>query len=264
MKKLTTKNIRKLKSSNLQMLTCYDYQMATLLDQTDLDMILVGDSVGNVVLGFDTTVEVNLDHMKMFGLAVRKGAPNKFLIIDMPFGTYSTLEEGLKNAISLFQETRADAIKIEASNKTNNQLIERLVQIGIPVMGHIGLTPQLIHEMGGYFKHGKTQNEAEVLLNSALELEKSGCFSIVLECIDEKVSELITSSLAIPTIGIGSGIKVDGQVLVINDLLKNGADNPPSFCRPMIDLFDIKKEVITSYIDLQKGRDESKSEFIHN
>jgi 3-methyl-2-oxobutanoate hydroxymethyltransferase len=211
MKKLNLRDIRKAKQQKLQVLTCYDFQTATLLNQTDLDMILVGDSVGNVMLGYETTVEVTLNDMETFGKAVRRGAPDKFLILDLPFGTYSTVTQGVHSATRLFQTTKAEAIKLEGAFPYQLKLIERLTQTGIPVMGHIGLTPQSVHQLGGYYTHGKNETSADRLMKEAKALEAAGCFSIVLEMVDEKVATEITKNLSIPTIGIGSGKNTDGH-----------------------------------------------------
>ena len=252
MKKLNVRDIRKSKGEALQVLTCYDFQTAQLLNETDLEMILVGDSVGNVVLGYETTVEVTLGEMEIFGRAVKKGAPDKFVIVDLPFGTYATIKQGLQNGARLFQTTKAEAIKLEGAYPHELKLIERLTQIGVPVMGHIGLTPQSVHQLGGYYTHGKTESSAQRLLREAKALENAGVFSVVLEMVDESVAEEITRNLSIPTIGIGSGQKTDGQVLVINDLLKLGPERPPKFCRPMADLFQTKKELIEAYLKQQR------------
>ena len=215
-------------------------------------MILVGDSLGNVMLGYDTTVEVSLTEMEIFGSAVRRGAPNKFLIVDMPFGSYSTVTQGVHSATKLFQKTRAEALKLEGAFPYQIKLIERLTQTGIPVMGHIGLTPQSVHQLGGYFTHGKNETSADRLMKEAKALEAAGAFSIVLEMVEENVATEISKALSIPTIGIGSGKKTDGQVLVINDLLKMGPKTPPKFCTPVADLFETKKELITKYLEAQE------------
>jgi 3-methyl-2-oxobutanoate hydroxymethyltransferase len=171
MKKLNLRSIKQMKQKKIQVLTCYDYQTACLLDQLDLDMILVGDSLGNVMLGYETTVEVSIQEMEIFAKAVRRGAPNKFLIVDLPFGTYSTINQGIQSATRLFQNTKAEAVKLEGAFPYQLKLIERLTQTGIPVMGHIGLTPQSVHQLGGYFTHGKNISDAERLLEEALALE---------------------------------------------------------------------------------------------
>lgn len=252
MKKLNLRDIRKSKQQNLQMLTCYDFQTATLLNQTDLDLILVGDSLGNVMLGYETTVEVSLTEMEIFAKAVRRGAPDKFVIVDMPFGSYSTIAQGIHNATKLFQNTKAEALKLEGAFPYQLKLIERLTQTGIPVMGHIGLTPQSVHQLGGYYTHGKTESSAERLMREARALEAAGAFSIVLEMVEENLAFEITKALSIPTIGIGSGKNTDGQVLVINDLLKLGPNMPPKFCKPVADLFETKKNLITQYLKDQR------------
>lgn len=248
MKKLNLRDIKKAKGKNLQMLTCYDFQTARMLNESELDLILVGDSVGNVILGYETTVEVTLTEMEIFGKAVRRGAPDKFLIMDMPFGSYSTVSQGVFSATKLFQSTKCEAIKLEGAFPYQLKLIERLTQTGIPVMGHIGLTPQSVHQLGGYFTHGKNEDDASRLIREAKALQAAGCFSIVLEMVEESVATKITNELLIPTIGIGSGRKTDGQVLVINDLLKMGPHTPPKFCVPIADLYQLRKDLINQYL----------------
>jgi 3-methyl-2-oxobutanoate hydroxymethyltransferase len=250
--KLNTRKIRtrklKKEAKPLSMLTCYDFQTAQLLNETELDMILVGDSLGNVMLGYDTTVEVTLEDMITFGAAVKRGAPDKFTVIDMPFGTYATLEKGVENAITLFQKTRAEALKLEGSNPEFCGLIKRLTEVGIPVVGHIGLTPQSVHQQGGYFTHGKSNEAKDRLFNEAKALQDAGCFALVLECVTPELAAELTNVLTIPTIGIGSGQKTDGQVLVINDLLKMGPQRPPGFCKPVADFFELKRQGVELYL----------------
>ena len=248
MKKLNLRDIRKSKQKNLQVLTCYDFQTATLLNQTNLDMILVGDSLGNVMLGYETTIEVSLVEMEVFASAVRRGAPDKFLIVDMPFRSYSTIPQGIHSATKLFQKTRAEAVKLEGAFPYQLKLIERLTQTGIPVMGHIGLTPQSVHQLGGYYTHGKNESSADRLMKEAKALEAAGVFALVLEMVEESVATEISKAISIPTIGIGSGKKTDGQVLVINDLLKLGPNMPPKFCTPIADLYETKKNLINQYL----------------
>ena len=250
--KLDTRKIRAMKKKvtkkNLQMLTCYDFQMAQLLNDSTLDLILVGDSVGNVVLGYDHTIPVELDTMILFTKAVKKGAPDKFVIADLPFGTYASLESGLQNSIKLFQQSGAEALKLEGAYPFECELIERLTQIGIPIMGHIGLTPQSVHEQGGYYTHGKDSAAQARLMKEALALEEAGCFSIVLEFVEESLAKKISDKLKIPTIGIGSGKQTDGQVLVINDLLHMGKKDPPKFCKSIGNVFEFKKKLINDYL----------------
>ncbi|MDD0854073.1 3-methyl-2-oxobutanoate hydroxymethyltransferase [Halobacteriovorax sp. GB3] len=249
---LNTLKIRKNKikkgATPLQMLTCYDYQTARMLNETDVDLLLVGDSVGNVVLGYETTVQVTIDEMKIFSAAVKRGAPNKFIVADLPFGTYATVDDGIKNAIELFQYSKAEAIKLEGAYPHHLELIQRLTQTGIPVMGHLGLTPQSVYELGGYYMHGKTDKSAKKLVQEAIALQEAGCFSIVLECVSSDLATKITEMLDIPTIGIGAGELTDGQVLVINDLLHLGPERPPKFCQPVANLFELKKSLIQDYL----------------
>lgn len=251
--KWTTKKLRGLKSNSarkkLSMLTCYDFQTAQALNQSDIDLILVGDSLGNVVLGYETTCQVSIEEMITFGAAVKRGAPDKFTTIDMPFGTYSNEEIALKNAIPLFQKTGAEALKLEGGNHKILQSIEALVATGIPVVGHIGLTPQFFHQQGGYFTHGKTQEEKNLLVDQAKKIEQAGASLIVLECVTGELAKIITDELSIPTIGIGSSSHTDGQVLVINDLLGNGPKAPPNFCRPVKNLFNEKLNAIELFIN---------------
>lgn len=252
MKKLDTRKLRahKLAKTNksLQMLTCYDYQTARLFDETDLDLILVGDSLGNVVLGYETTVEVTLNDMITFASAVKRGAKNKFVVADLPFGTYATFEDGVKNGLELFQKTKAESVKLEGAQDHHLEIIKRLTQSGVPVMGHIGLTPQSVHELGGYYMHGKDEASRLRLIDEAKKLETAGVFSIVLECVKEEVATEITNMLSIPTIGIGAGPLTDGQVLVTNDLLQMGPTKPPKFCTPIANLYETKKELINEYL----------------
>ncbi|WP_372651895.1 3-methyl-2-oxobutanoate hydroxymethyltransferase [Halobacteriovorax sp.] len=236
-------------NKSLQMLTCYDFQSAQMLNETEVDFLLVGDSLGNVMLGYDTTVPVRLEEMKIFSAAVKRGAPNKFIVADLPFGTYSTVEQGIQSATELFQYSQVESVKLEGAFPYQLELIQRLTQIGIPVMGHIGLTPQSVHELGGYYVHGKNEDSAKKLLEAAMNLQKAGVFAVVLECVKEEIATLITNELSIPTIGIGAGNKTDGQVLVLNDLLQLGPNRPPKFCTPIANLFKTKSELITNYLN---------------
>ncbi|MCF8058732.1 MAG: 3-methyl-2-oxobutanoate hydroxymethyltransferase [Bacteriovoracaceae bacterium] len=256
--KLNTRKIKARKIHNgakpISMLTCYDFQTAQLLNESELDLILVGDSVGNVVLGYETTVEVTLADMITFGSAVKRGAPEVFTVVDLPFGTYASLESGTKNAIKLFQQTKAEALKLEGASEEFCQLIKRCTQAGIPIMGHIGLTPQSVHQQGGYYTHGKNDSEAQRLILEAQSLEEAGCFALVLECVTPELATEITKKLNIPTIGIGSGDMTDGQVLVINDLLKMGPNRPPNFCHPVADFYELKRQGIELFLNDVKGK----------
>lgn len=268
MKKLTTLKIKDTKLSKgnepLQMLTCYDFQSAQMLNETSLDLILVGDSLGNVVLGYDTTVHVKLNEMKVFAAAVKRGAPNKFIVADLPFGSYSTLEQGIESATDIFQYSGVESVKLEGAYPYQLELVKRLTQIGIPVMGHIGLTPQSVHELGGYYIHGKDDESAAKLLREAKQLEEAGAFCVVLECVQEDIATLITRELSIPTIGIGAGDQTDGQVLVLNDLLQMGPTRPPKFCTPIANLYNIKKDLIQGYVlDKKKVRFSENETSVH-
>lgn len=249
---LTTRKLRNFKRDlqgfGLHMLTCYDFQSAQLLNETEVDMILVGDSLGNVILGYPTTVNVTLEEMAVFGSAVVRGAPDKFVVVDMPFGSYASKHSAIENAITLYKKTSAQALKLEGASDEGLKIIKKLTDHGVAVMGHIGLTPQAVHQMGGYYVHGKDPEGAKLLKHQAQKLQQAGCFAIVLECVEKSVAKEITDHLSIPTIGIGSGDEVDGQVLVLNDLLGMGKEAPPSFCRPRAQLYQFKKEVLGEYL----------------
>ena len=252
MNKMNTRILRNFKAEQkrrkLQMLTCYDYQTAQMLNETSLDMILVGDSLGNVILGYENTIKVSLEEMTLFSSAVKRGAKEKFVVADLPFGTYSTIKEGIRSAAELFQKAGVEAVKLEGGHPYIMDLVKRLTEIGIPVMGHIGLTPQSVHEQGGYYTHGKDMVSASRLIQNAKDLEKAGVFSLVLECVHPEVAAQITDELDIPTIGIGAGEAVDGHVLVTNDLLKMGPGKTPKFCTPIINLYELKQQSINTYL----------------
>ncbi len=228
----------------ITMLTAYDYSMASILDQTDIDMILVGDSLGNVMLGHKDTIAVTLNDMIHHAKAVVKGAPNKVVIVDMPFMSISMgLERSLENVMNVMQSTGAHGVKIEGG-KEHVELIKALGNAGVPVMGHLGLTPQSYLKLGGYKTQGNTQKSAEQIMNDAKALCDAGVFSIVLECVNEELSKAVTQEVSVPTIGIGSGPYTDGQVLVINDLIGLTTSKVPSFVKPKLDLAgEIKKAV---------------------
>lgn len=235
-KSLTTRKIRTHKAiesgKKLSMLTCYDFQTAQALSKTNLDLILVGDSLGNVILGFEDTLKVTTTHMEIFTAAVKRGAPDKFVVCDVPFGAITTFEQSVSTLVNLFKNSNANSLKIEGASDIHLKVIQQLVELGVPVMGHIGLRPQSVHEQGGYYTHGKSQLSKEKLLTEAISLQNAGCFSIVLECVERTLTASITDALSIPTIGIGSGDEVDGQVLVLNDLLGMG-EGQPSFATPI-------------------------------
>ncbi len=218
--KITVPNIVELKNKRvISMMTAYDYPTSIAVSEAGLDIILVGDSLAQVVLGHEDTLSITVDEMLHHIKAVTRAKPNCLVIGDMPYMSYHvSTEETLKNAGRFIQEGKVDAVKIEGGEK-RVQTIEALVDSEIPVMGHLGLTPQSKNIMGGYKVQGKSLEIAEELLNDALSIEKAGCFSIVLEGIPSVVADVITQSVSIPTIGIGAGINVDGQVLVLHDIL---------------------------------------------
>ena len=209
----------KRQGEKIVMLTAYDYPSARIADQAGVDMILVGDSLGMVVLGYDDTIKVTLDDMLHHSKAVARGTERAMVVTDLPFMTYQTsVEDAMRNAGRLLQEGGAQAVKLEGGAHMA-ETVRRLVQVGIPVVGHIGLTPQSINQLGGYKVQGRTPQEAERLLEDAIALQQAGAFCIVLETVPAPLAELITRRLAIPAIGIGAGAACDGQVLVWHDLL---------------------------------------------
>ncbi len=234
--------------SKISMITCYDYSTAVILNKSDIDSILVGDSLGTVFQGNNSTLPVTMDEMIYHTKAVRKGAPDKFLIFDMPYLSYHiNLEEAVRNAGRALKEAGAEAVKIEGGEEMADK-IRAMLSAKIPVMGHLGLTPQSVNLFGGYKVQGNSLDVAKRLINDALLLEKAGVFAIVLEGIPEKLAEIITKKLSIPTIGIGAGRYVDGQVLVINDMLGMFEDFTPKFVKKFANLSENIKNGIESYI----------------
>lgn len=248
-KRLTTRDIRAKKRSgeNLAMLTAYDYVTAALLDQAGIDILLVGDSLGNVVLGHETTLPVTLDDMIRHAAAVQRGTNHALVVCDLPFGTATDPDTALRNAVTLLQQTGVQAVKIEGGAAAA-PIVSRLVGQGIAVMAHIGLTPQSVHQLGGYYRHGKQEEEARELIASAKALQAAGAFAIVLEFLVPELAAEITQLLDIPTIGIGSGADCAGQVLVINDLIGLSVTPPPGFAKPKADVAAIVRAAATAYI----------------
>jgi 3-methyl-2-oxobutanoate hydroxymethyltransferase len=247
--KITIRTIKekKQKGEKIVALTAYDYPTAKILDSLGIDIILVGDSVGNVVLGYESTLPVTMEEMLHHTRAVKRGVKNALLVGDMPFLSYQpSIEEGIRNA-GLFIKAGAEAVKIEGGRQFI-PLIERLTQLGIPVMGHIGLTPQWIHSFGGYRIQGRTAKDALALLEDAILLEKAGIFSLVLEGVPMQVAKLITENLSIPTIGIGAGPYCDGQILVFHDLFGLG-DFIPKHAKVMVDLKEVISQGVRRYIE---------------
>jgi 3-methyl-2-oxobutanoate hydroxymethyltransferase len=232
----------------ISVVTCYDYSFARIIQQSDIDSILVGDSLGMVVQGHNSTLPVTLDEMIYHTKAVRRGAPDKFIIIDLPFLSYQTsLEEGIRSAGKAMKESGADAVKLEGGDGDSLELVYRLVEIGIPVMGHLGLTPQSFQTLGGYRVQGKDEKSANLIHTQSLSLQDAGAFSIVLEMIPEVLGERISQELKIPTIGIGAGRKTDGQVLVIYDLLGMNSDFKPKFLKTYANLGETIQTSLDQY-----------------
>ena len=239
----------------IAMVTAYDYPTARLAEEAGVDIILVGDSLGNVVLGFDSTLPVTIDDMVYHSRAVRRGAPNTFIVTDMPFMTYhSTVAETLNGVRRIMQEGHATAVKMEGGAEIA-PMVKACVQAGVPVLGHIGLTPQSVHQIGGYRIQGKTMEDAQRLLEDALALQEAGAFGVVLELVTDEVAAYISERLEIPTIGIGAGVKCDGQVLVFHDIVRYDADyRPKRFVKTYADVGTTIREAFATYVEEVKQR----------
>ena len=241
MVKKTVSIFQKLKNSGekIAMLTAYDYSTAQILEMTDIDGILVGDSLAQVVLGHKNTYSVSMEEMLVFVKAVSRGAKNSFIVGDMPFMSYNTsLEQGLENAGKMIQ-AGASAVKLEGCNEYILKLVRRCVESGIPVLGHLGFTPQLLNTIGGYKIQGKSADATEKILESAKKLEEAGVFAIVLELMPAQSADYITKNLQIPTIGIGAGAGCSGQIVVIDDILGKFTDFTPKFVKQYANLHGI-------------------------
>ena len=231
----------------ISMVTCYDYGFARLVEQTDIDVILVGDSLGNVVAGYDSTIPVTIDQMIYHTGIVRRGAPSKFLVCDLPFMSYHvSVEDSLRNAGRIMKESGCHAVKLEGGEDFA-PVVSALVKASIPVMGHLGLTPQSVHKLGGYSVQGRDEDKRKVMIRDAKILEEAGAFSLVLEMVPEDLAKEITDSISIPTIGIGGGRYCDGQVLVINDLLGMNESFTPKFLKKFADLSSIVRGALNEY-----------------
>lgn len=249
-KQVTTSDIRKKKEAGIpiSMVTAYDFPSAKLVEEAGADMILVGDSLGMVVLGYDSTVPVTMDDMLHHTKAVTRAAKRAFVVADMPFLSYhGTIEEAVKNAGRLMQEGLARAVKLEGGSELA-PLITRLVQAGIPVVGHIGLTPQSVHQLGGYKVQGRDLEAAKKLLDDALAIQHAGAFALVLECVPEEVAKMIAEKLEIAVIGIGAGAGCDGQVLVFHDLVGYASQLTPKFVKRYADIGTSIREAVAAYI----------------
>ena len=231
--KVTTHVLQRMKQNGekIAMLTAYDYSMAKLLDATKIDVILVGDSAANVMEGYDTTLPITLDEMIMYASAVKRAIKRALVVVDMPFGTYQgNSKQALASAIRIMKETGADAVKLEGGQEVLESIC-RILTAGIPVMGHLGLTPQSINKFGTYAVRATQQEEADRLIQDAHTLEEAGCFSLVVEKVPAKLATQVTNELKIPTIGIGAGSGTDGQVLVLQDMLGITQQFTPRYLR---------------------------------
>jgi 3-methyl-2-oxobutanoate hydroxymethyltransferase len=246
--KITVKDILALKNKRkITMLTAYDYPLASLIDKADIDMILVGDSVANVVLGLDSTTKVGMTEMIHHAKAVTRAVKHALVIGDMPYESYQVNpEESVKNAKRFIEEAKCEAVKLEWFDRCL-EVTQEIIESGIAVMGHIGLTPQTADKLGGFKVQGKDAEAAKRLIEQAVALEKLGCFSIVLECVPDKIAQIITKELKIPTIGIGAGIQCDGQVLVTHDLLGLFERFTPKFVKKYVNLSTLIAKAIEDF-----------------
>jgi 3-methyl-2-oxobutanoate hydroxymethyltransferase len=251
LKKVTINTLRKMKQSGerISMLTAYDASFARLLDRSGIEILLVGDSLGMVVQGHDTTLPVTLDQMVYHCAAVSRVTGHAHVVGDMPFGSYqASADEAVKNAMRLIAEGGVEAVKLEGGAEYAD-VVRRIVRAGVPVMGHIGLTPQSVHKLGGYVVQGRGEEKAQKLIADARALEEAGCYALVLEMMPAELSAGITAAVGIPVIGIGAGAGCDGQVLVCYDLLGMNPDFSPRFVKKYLDLGTLIGEAVTKYRD---------------
>lgn len=256
-RKVTTHRLTEMKQrgEKISMLTAYDYSMATLIDQAGMDVILVGDSASNVMAGNVTTLPITLDHMIYHGKSVMKAVRRSLVVVDLPFGTYQgNSKEALASAIRVMKETHADCIKLEGGSEIRES-IERILCAGIPIMGHLGLTPQSINKFGTYTVRAREEAEAQKLIEDAHLLEEIGCFALVLEKIPAALAARVASELTIPVIGIGAGNGVDGQVLVMHDMLGINQGFSPRFLRRYANLAEEITRAVQAYIEDVKTHD---------
>lgn len=256
-KRVTTHILQAMKTEGekIAMLTAYDYSMARILDEAGIDILLVGDSASNVMAGHETTLPITLDQMIYHASSVVRAVNRALIVVDLPFGSYqgnSTL--ALKSTIQIMKQSGGHAVKMEGGAEIIDS-IKRVLSAGVPVMGHLGLTPQSIYKFGTYTVRAKEEEEAEKLLKDALLLQKAGCFAIVLEKIPAKLAKKVSEQLIIPTIGIGAGVYTDGQVLVTHDMVGITKDFQPRFLRRYLELFDLMKEATKQYISDVKTKD---------
>ena len=247
---VTTLRLKQMKEQGekISMITSYDYSMATIVDKAGIDIILVGDSAANVMAGHKTTLPITLDQMIYHSSSVVRGVERAFVVCDMPFGTYQgDPHTALHSAVRIMKESGADAVKLEGGAEIIDS-VKAILSAGIPIMGHLGLTPQSVHQLGGYSVQAKEDAEAEKLIADAKLLEQAGCFAVVLEKIPATLAKRVSEALSIPTIGIGAGADTDGQVLVIHDMLGINKGFSPKFLRRYANLHDIMTEAVEHYI----------------
>lgn len=248
-KKVTTYTYQKMKQEKqkISMLTAYDYPTAKLIDESGIDSILVGDSLGSAVLGYQDTTKVTMEDMIHHSKAVARGAKRALVIVDMPFlSIHLGKEQAVYNAGRLLQEGKAQAVKIEGGVEVA-ETVKAITEAGIPVMGHVGLTPQMVLQMGGYFVQGRSEAEAKKLIEDALAIQEAGAFSLVLELIPAELAKIVSEKLTIPTIGIGAGADCDGQVLVVHDMLGLFQGKTPSFAKQYANLTAQMTQAFTEY-----------------
>lgn len=256
-KRITTKTLIEMKANGekISMLTAYDFTMAKIVDTAGVDVILVGDSASNVMAGHETTLPITLDQMIYHASSVVRAATRALVVVDLPFGSYqSDSKEALRSAIRVMKESGGHAVKLEGG-KEIKESIKKILQAGIPVMGHLGLTPQSIYKFGTYTVRAKEEDEAELLIEDAQMLEKIGCFAIVLEKIPAHLAQKVAESIAIPVIGIGAGSGVDGQVLVLHDMIGMTHEFSPRFLRRYMNLYEDMSKAIGQYVDDVKAID---------
>ena len=261
--RITTNTLAELKSKGrkIAMLTAYDYTMAGIVDKAGVDVILVGDSASNVMAGHETTLPITLDQMIYHAASVIRAINRSLVVVDLPFGNYQgDSREALRSAIRIMKEAEAHSVKLEGGKEVIES-VERILSAGIPVMGHLGLTPQSIYKFGTYEVRAKNKQEADTLLNDALMLEEVGCFSVLLEKIPNVLSKKVSSELKVPIIGIGAGSDVDGQVLVLQDMLGMNKDFSPRFLRRYLDMNTLICEAVRKYsTDIKSGDFPNKEE----
>ena len=262
-KRITVKSLQEMKDSGekISMLTSYDYTTAGIVDKSGIDVILVGDSASNVMAGHETTLPITLDQMIYHASSVIRAVKRALVVVDLPFGTYqSDSQAALESAIRIMKESGSHAVKLEGGKQIKDS-IKRIINAGIPVMGHLGLTPQSIYKFGTYTVRAKEKEEAKQLLTDAKYLEKIGCFAIVLEKVPSSLAEKVTKEINIPIIGIGAGNKVDGQVLVLHDLIGMTKEFNPRFLRRYMNLHDDMIDAISNFSkDIKKGSFPNKNE----